>query len=96
MTRSLLHKLWEAAHAALVWVVLAPVALYRAVISPMKRVPSCRFMPTCSEYAVEAVKTRGIVVGGALSAWRLARCHPLCKGGFDPVPPRRHCREEHA
>ena len=77
-------------HALLVWLVLAPVRLYRAVISPMKRVPSCRFLPTCSEYAIEAVRERGVVVGGALAAWRLARCHPLCRGGFDPVPPKEH------
>ena len=77
-------------HALLVWLVLAPVRLYRVVFSPMKRVPSCRFLPTCSEYAIEAVRERGVVVGGALAAWRLARCHPLCRGGYDPVPHKEH------
>ena len=80
-------------HAALVWVVLSPVRLYRLVVSPMKRVPTCRFVPTCSEYAIDAVHERGIVVGSALAAWRILRCNPLCRGGHDPVPHR--CGQEH-
>jgi uncharacterized protein len=70
----------------LAWIVLLPVVAYRRVLSPMKRVPSCRFLPTCSEYAIEAVKERGVVVGGALATWRVLRCNPLCHGGYDPVP----------
>ncbi len=82
-------------YRALVWLVLLPVTVYRRVISPMKRVPSCRFLPTCSEYAIEAVKTRGIVVGGALATWRVLRCNPLCRGGYDPVPgPHAHACEQ--
>jgi len=80
-------------HAVLVWVVLLPVALYRRVLSPMKRVPTCRFMPTCSEYAIDAVHERGIVVGSALAVWRILRCNPLCRGGYDPGPHR--CGQEH-
>jgi uncharacterized protein len=82
-------------YSALVWLVLLPVHLYRAVLSPMKRGPSCRFLPTCSEYAITAVKQRGIVVGGGLAIWRILRCQPLCTGGYDPVPARRahHCQE---
>jgi putative membrane protein insertion efficiency factor len=86
MTRPLLHSLWGRAHAALVAIVLLPVSLYRALISPLKRAPTCRFLPTCSEYAAEAVRRRGIVVGGGLAAWRLLRCNPLFRGGYDPVP----------
>jgi len=74
----------------LVWLVLLPVVAYRRVISPMKRTPSCRFLPTCSEYAIEAVKSRGVVVGGALATWRVLRCNPLCRGGYDPVPCASH------
>lgn len=82
-------------YRALVWLVLLPVTVYRRVISPMKRAPSCRFLPTCSEYAIEAVKTRGIVVGGALATWRVLRCNPLCRGGYDPVPgPHAHACEQ--
>ncbi|MEZ5975792.1 MAG: membrane protein insertion efficiency factor YidD [Planctomycetota bacterium] len=65
---------------------LLPVHLYRRVISPLKP-PTCRFHPTCSHYCVEAVHTRGILVGTALSIWRLLRCQPFARGGYDPVPP---------
>ena len=84
-------------HAALVWIVLLPVWLYRIVLSPLKRTSTCRYLPTCSEYAVQAVRTRGILVGSALAAVRIARCNPLFQGGFDPVPAaRRHCCQEHS
>ncbi|HLV12286.1 MAG TPA: membrane protein insertion efficiency factor YidD [Trueperaceae bacterium] len=68
--------------------VLAPVRLYRRYLSPLKPVPSCRFHPTCSEYALEAVETHGVLKGVALATWRVLRCHPFNPGGFDPVPPR--------
>ena len=74
----------------LAWVFLLPVHFYRAAISPLKGVPSCRYLPTCSEYAVTAVKQRGLVVGSLLAAWRILRCNPLFRGGYDPVPPCRH------
>ncbi|HET7501794.1 MAG TPA: membrane protein insertion efficiency factor YidD [Kofleriaceae bacterium] len=82
-------------YSVLVWLVLLPVHVYRVVLSPLKRGPSCRFLPTCSEYAITAVKQRGILVGGALAMWRLLRCNPLFHGGHDPVPARRtrHCQE---
>jgi putative membrane protein insertion efficiency factor len=47
----------------------------------------CRFEPTCSHYAVEAIETRGLAAGLSLALFRIARCHPFCKGGWDPVPP---------
>jgi hypothetical protein len=87
-----MKRLYGTIHAALVWLVLFPVLLYRRVLSPLKRTPTCRFMPTCSEYAVTAVRKRGIVVGGGLAAWRILRCNPLFRGGYDPVP-CAHCRE---
>ena len=77
---------WRRVHAMVVAIVLLPVAIYRAVLSPLKRTPTCRYLPTCSEYAVTAVRERGIVVGGALATWRILRCNPLCHGGYDPVP----------
>jgi len=85
----------RAISSALVWLVLLPVHVYRAVLSPFKRGPSCRFLPTCSEYALTAVKQRGIIVGVGLAMWRILRCNPLCRGGYDPVPARgaRHCQE---
>jgi putative membrane protein insertion efficiency factor len=58
---------------------------YKALISP--QLPqSCRFTPTCSEYAMEAVERHGVVVGSLLSMWRILRCNPLSHGGLDTVP----------
>jgi putative membrane protein insertion efficiency factor len=76
----------RAFNSALAWLVLLPVHTCRAVPSPLKRAPSCRFLPTCSEHAITAVKQRGVFVGGALAAWRISRCNPLCRSGYDPVP----------
>lgn len=69
-------------------VVTFPVRVYRRYLSPLKP-PMCRFAPTCSQYAIEAIETHGVLRGGALAIGRIARCHPLCKGGYDPVPPPR-------
>ena len=82
-----------ALHRLLVRVVLLPVVVYRRVLSPLKRTPTCRYLPTCSEYAVEAVSSRGIIVGSGLAVWRVLRCNPLLRGGYDPVPHR--CGQEH-
>jgi putative membrane protein insertion efficiency factor len=68
-----------------------PIRLYRRFLSPLKP-PMCRFAPTCSAYAVEAIETHGLARGLALAVWRILRCNPLCKGGFDPVPPRGRWR----
>ena len=67
-------------------VVLAPIRFYMRFISPT-RLPTCRYLPTCSEYAVEALQTHGAVRGGWLALRRLLRCHPWHRGGHDPVPP---------
>jgi putative membrane protein insertion efficiency factor len=58
---------------------------YKAVLSPLLP-PSCRFLPSCSIYAVEAIEKHGVGRGIVLAARRLGRCHPLHPGGFDPVP----------
>jgi putative membrane protein insertion efficiency factor len=63
---------------------LALLRVYKRWISPLFP-PSCRYVPTCSEYAMEAVERYGAVRGGALTAWRVLRCHPLAAGGLDPV-----------
>lgn len=65
-----------------------PIRLYQRFLSPLKP-PMCRFSPTCSQYAVEAVEAHGILRGGAYAVWRILRCHPFCRGGHDPVPPAR-------
>jgi putative membrane protein insertion efficiency factor len=59
--------------------------LYQRWISPLLP-PACRYQPTCSEYAAAAVATHGVLRGGTLALWRLLRCHPFVKGGYDPVP----------
>ena len=62
------------------------IGLYRKFISPLKGRPTCRFTPTCSAYAMEAFKKRGFFIGFILSTWRVLRCNPFSKGGYDPVP----------
>jgi putative membrane protein insertion efficiency factor len=67
---------------------LAPLHLYRRVISPA--LPArCRYYPSCSAYAVEAVREYGVIRGAVLAAWRVMRCNPLTKGGFDHVHDQR-------
>lgn len=66
-----------------------PVRLYRRIISPMKSSPSCRFVPTCSQYALVALERWGLVCGTALTVWRILRCNPFSRGGYDPVPERK-------
>lgn len=63
------------------------IKLYRKYISPMKRT-SCPYIPTCSSYGLEAVETYGFLKGGLLAIWRILRCNPFSKGGYDPVPER--------
>lgn len=80
------------------------VGLYRKYISPLKP-PCCRFTPTCSAYAIEAFQKRGFFVGLILTVWRILRCNPFSKGGYDPVPEHglrnkpeyrdNKCSEEH-
>jgi len=66
-------------------VLIFPVRLYQTWVSPMK-LPSCRFEPTCSSYAVEALSVHGAVRGTCLAVWRLLKCAPWHSGGWDPVP----------
>lgn len=60
--------------------------LYRKYISPQKARPSCRFVPCCSEYAIEAFEKHGFFGGLLLTVWRVLRCNPFCRGGIDRVP----------
>lgn len=69
----------------LAWPLLAVVHVYRIAVSPWLGV-NCRFQPTCSEYAIEALKTHGAFRGTRLAAKRISRCHPWGGSGYDPVP----------
>ena len=64
------------------------IRLYQKYISPLKP-PCCRFTPTCSAYAIEAFTKRGFFVGLGLTVWRILRCNPFSKGGYDPVPDKK-------
>ncbi|MEZ4219160.1 MAG: membrane protein insertion efficiency factor YidD [Myxococcota bacterium] len=64
------------------------MGVYQRFVSPFFG-PRCRFHPSCSSYASQALQVHGVVRGSRLAATRIARCHPLCEGGFDPVPPAR-------
>ena len=62
------------------------IKFYRKYISGMKSAPTCKFIPTCSVYSIEAIEKYGALKGGLLSIWRILRCNPFSKGGYDPVP----------
>ncbi|MDJ0916672.1 MAG: membrane protein insertion efficiency factor YidD [Woeseiaceae bacterium] len=70
----------------LAWPLIQLVRLYRYAISPFLG-SNCRFQPTCSEYAIEALKQHGLFRGGGLAIRRIFRCHPWGGSGYDPVPP---------
>ncbi len=69
------------------------IRIYRFFISPLLP-PSCRFYPSCSEYALQAVEKRGVLMGSLLGFKRLIRCHPFSEGGFDEVPPAKHFHDK--
>ena len=66
-------------------IVLKGIRLYQKYLSPMKTT-RCPYCPTCSAYGYEAVEKYGAIKGGALATWRIIRCNPFSKGGYDPVP----------
>lgn len=62
------------------------IQFYQKYLSPLKRRSCCIYIPTCSQYAVEAIEKYGVLKGGLLAVWRILRCNPFSKGGYDPVP----------
>jgi putative membrane protein insertion efficiency factor len=77
--------------STLAWILnkaaLKSIRFYQKYLSPLKP-PVCRFSPTCSSYGIEAIKVHGLIKGVILTSWRILRCNPFCKGGYDPVPPK--------
>lgn len=69
-------------------IVIGSLRFYKKFVSPMLP-PACRYEPTCSMYAMEAIEVHGIVFGSWLALRRILRCHPFVRGGFDPVPALR-------
>lgn len=69
----------------LAWLLALPIRLYKRWLSPLLP-PACRFHPTCSVYALQALQKHGALRGVRLIVWRLLRCQPFHPGGFDPVP----------
>lgn len=68
----------------LIWL----IKFYRKYISP-KTPPSCKFTPTCSQYGLEAIERFGAIKGGFMTLWRILRCNPFSRGGYDPVPQKK-------
>ena len=69
-------------------ILIGMIKLYRKYLSPLKST-KCPYYPTCSQYGLEAIEKYGALKGSLLAVWRILRCNPLCKGGYDPVPEKR-------
>ena len=84
----MIKKVADGFRWVLVQIVLFPVYFYRAAISPLTH-SSCRHIPTCSQYAIDAVKIHGPFKGFLMTTNRILHCHPWGTHGYDPVPPRK-------
>lgn len=67
-------------------ILIGLIKFYRTYLSGLKAAPTCKYIPTCSEYGIEAIEKYGALKGGILTMWRILRCNPFSKGGYDPVP----------
>lgn len=90
---SRVRHLLRGAEMAVVRGLIFAIQLYRHMVSPL-RLPTCRFTPTCSQYAVDALTEYGLVRGTGLAAIRLAKCGPWHRGGWDPIPERQGKRAD--
>lgn len=79
------HRAVRAVGAPFRWLLVGLITIYRSAISPMLG-PRCKYHPSCSAYALRAIEVHGAAKGSALAGWRLLRCNPFSKGGYDPVP----------
>ena len=89
--RAVVRGTGQATGSGLVRGLVFLIQLYRHMVSPL-RPATCRFVPTCSQYAVDALSEYGLIRGSWLSAARLAKCGPWHRGGWDPIPDRHGCR----
>ena len=80
-----IKQAWHAVMHYIGWLLILPIRFYRKFLSPLKP-PTCRFTPTCSQYAIEAIRKHGPFKGLALAVWRILRCNPWGGSGYDPVP----------
>ena len=77
-------------------ILIAFIRVYQYTLSPMLG-QRCKYYPSCSSYAIDALREHGAVRGTGMAAWRLLRCNPFSNGGYDPVPPRhRDCEHDHS
>lgn len=67
-------------------ILIGMIKFYRKYLSGLKRYSTCKYYPTCSQYGMEAIEKYGALKGGLLTVWRILRCNPFSKGGYDPVP----------
>lgn len=89
----MVNKVLNAIKVALSWILILPIKFYQYSISPL--IPrSCRHVPTCSQYTIEALKTHGPLKGLYLGIHRILRCHPWGTHGYDPVPPKGEWRKK--
>jgi putative membrane protein insertion efficiency factor len=82
----MVSKIYSIVKKSLIKILILPIRFYQLAISPYLQ-PSCRHIPTCSNYAIEALKTHGIFIGLYYATRRILRCHPWGTHGYDPVPP---------
>lgn len=75
----------DALRRAMAWLPISAIRLYQRTASRILP-PVCRFQPSCSDYAIEAIQRHGVIRGGLLGVWRILRCNPFGAGGHDPVP----------
>ena len=83
-----MRTVWKWIVLVLKWLLLTPIIFYQRCISPFTP-PACRFTPTCSQYAKEAIIKHGPIKGLGLAIWRILRCNPWGGSGYDPVPSKR-------
>ena len=75
-------------------VIVSLIRFYRNYLSPLKPAPTCRFYPTCSQYAIDALNEWGVIRGGGMALWRVLRCNPFSRGGRDEVPKNKRVHRE--